>query len=264
MSGITSREFDELALRYAQVFHYSFTWKGLRSWQLRVALYCFAGMLISLLPYSWATGTGWLNQLLYLIPMLVFEVAGIVLWLGLYDPLAREHRIRSARLLGNGISYQKKNIDLYKASWLERELRVPADKYLDLVKYLSDVRDLNFKSRQAALYLGDRMFSRFFSVRPLLKISLIPPLLGLLILVLRTYFFEAQGLMEKVASNAGNYLGFAIFAVMMSVILVVMLGFSFMAGGAIYTVIRDCYLKRCSVQSRERLVQELLKRARLA
>lgn len=141
VSGITLREFDELALRYAQVFHYSFTWKGLRSWQLRVALYCFAGMLISFVPYAWATGTGWLNQLLYLIPVL------------------------------------------------------------------------------------------------------------------------AQGLMEGIESNAGNYLGIAVFAVMMSVLVIVMLGFSFMAGGAIYTVVLDCYMKRCSVQSRERLVQELLKRA---
>lgn len=265
VSGITLREFDELALRYAQVFHYSFTWKGLRSWQLRVALYCFAGMLISFVPYAWATGTGWLNQLLYLIPMLVFEAAGIVLWLGLYDPLAREQRIRHARLLGDGISYQKKNIDLYKTNWLGRELRVPASKYLALVKSLSEVRELNFKSRQAALYLGDRIFSGFFSVRPLLKISLIiPPLFGLLIALLRSYFFEAQGLVEYLVSNAGNYLGFAIFAVMMSVIFVVMLGFSFMAGGVIYTVIRDCYMKRCSVQSRERLVQELLKRACIA
>ncbi|WP_161897941.1 hypothetical protein [Pseudomonas yangonensis] len=261
VSGITLREFDELALRYAQVFHYSFTWKGLRSWQLRVALYCFAGMLISFVPYAWATGTGWLNQLLYLIPVLVFEVAGMLLWLGLYDPLAREQRIRYARLLGDGISYQRKNIDLYKTNWLGRELRVPANKYLDLVKSLSEVRELNSKSRQAALYLGDRIFSGFFSVRPLLKISLIPPLLGLLMAVLRSSLFEAQGLMEGIESNAGNYLGIAVFAVMMSVLVIVMLGFSFMAGGAIYTVVLDCYMKRCSVQSRERLVQELLKRA---
>lgn len=261
VSGITLREFDELALRYAQVFHYSFTWKALRSWQLRVALYCFAGMLISFVPYAWATGTGWLNQLLYLIPVLVFEVAGMLLWLGLYDPLAREQRIRHARLVGDCISYQRKNIDLYKTNWLERELRVPASKYLDLVKSLSEVRELNSKSRQAALYLGDRIFSGFFSVRPLLKISLIPPLLGLLLMVLRSSLFEAQGLMEGIESNAGNYLGIAVFSVMMSVLVVVMLGFSFMAGGAIYTVVLDCHMKRCSVQSRERLVQELLKRA---
>lgn len=261
VSGITLREFDELALRYAQVFHYSFTWKGLRSWQLRVALYCFAGMLISFVPYAWATGTGWLNQLLYLIPVLVFEVAGMLLWLGLYDPLAREQRIRHARLLGDGISYQRKNIDLYKTNWLGRELRIPASKYLDLVKSLNEVRELSFKSRQAALYLGDRIFSGFFSFRPFLKISLIPPLLGLLIAVLRSPLFEAQGLMEDFESNAKNYLGVVIFAVTMSVFIVVISGFSFMAGGAIYTVILDCHMKRCSAQSRERLVQELLKRA---
>lgn len=261
VSGITLREFDELALRYAQVFHYSLTLGGLRRWQLRVALYCFAGMAICFVPYAWATGSGWQKQLLYLLPVLVFEVAGMLVWLGLYEPLAREQRIRHARLLGDGISYQKNNIERYKKSWLERELRVPADKYLDLVRSLSEVRELGIKSRQAGLYLGDRIFSGFFSIKPLLKISLIPPLLGLLIVILRSSFFEAQGLMENFESNAGSYLSFVVFAVMMSVLAVVMLGFSFMAGGAIYTVILDCHMKRCSVQSRERLVQELLKRA---
>jgi len=261
VSGITLREFDELALRYAQVFHYSLTWGGLRRWQLRVALYCFAGMVLSFLPYALATGNGWLKQLLYLLPVLVFEVAGMLVWLGLYEPLAREQRIRHARLLGDGISYQKKNIDRYKTNWLERELRVPANKYLDLVKSLSEVRELGIKSRQAGLYLGDRIFSGFFSIKPLLKISLIPLLLGVLVAVLRSSFFDAQGLMESFESNAGSLLSFALFALVMVVFVVVMLGFSFMAGGAIYTVILDCYRKRCSVQSRERLVQELLKRA---
>lgn len=261
MGGITLREFDELALRYAQVFHYSLTWRGLRRWQLQVALCCFAGMALSLLPYAWATGSGWQKQLLYLLPVLVFEVAGLLVWLGLYEPLAREQRIRHARLLGDGISYQKKSIERYKANWLERELRVPANKYLDLVKSLSEVRELGVKSRRAGLYLGDRIFSGFFSIEPLLKISLIPLLLGVLIAVLRSSFFDVQGLIESFEANAGSLLSFTLFTLIMIVFVVVVLGFSFMACGAIYTVVLDCYKKRCSVQSRERLVQDLLKRA---
>lgn len=69
-------------------------------------------------------------------------------------------------------------MDRYKSYWLGRELRVPASKYLNLVRSLSEVRELNAKSKQAELYLGDRMFSGFFSIKPLLKISLIPLFLG--------------------------------------------------------------------------------------
>ena len=264
VTGITLREFDELALRYAQVFHYSLTWGGLRRWQLRVALFCFAGMVVSFLPYAFATGNGLLRQGVYLLPVLTFEVAGMLVWLGLYEPLAREQRIRHARLLGDGISYQKKNMDRYKTYWLERELRVPAHQYLNLVKSLSEVRDLSIKSKQAGLYLGDRIFSGFFSIKPLLKISLIPLFLGVLVAVLRSSFFDVQGLEEGFTSHAGSVLSWAVFALMMIVLVVVMLGFVFMAGGAIYTVVLDNYKRRCSVQSRERLVQELLKRAWLA
>lgn len=261
MSGITLREFDELALRYAQIFHYSLTWGGLRCWQLRVALYCFAGMVLSFFPYALATGNGWLKQFLYLLPVLVFEVAGMLFWLVLYEPLAREQRIRQARLLGDCISYQKEHLDRYKAYWLEREMRAPAHQYLQLVKSISEVRELNVKSRQATLYLGDRIFSGFFSLKPFLKISLIPLFLGLLVAVLRSSVLDIQGLVESVSSQARSVLGWAVLALMAVVLIVVMFGFVFMAIGAIYTVVLDNYKKRCSVQSRERLVQELLKRA---
>lgn len=261
VSGITLREFDELALRYAQVFHYSLTWRGLRHWQLRAALYCFAGMVMSFLPYALVTGNGWLQQLLYLLPVLAFEVVGLLVWLGLYEPLAREQRIRHARLLGDGICYQRENIDRYKSYWLERELRVPASKYLNLVRSLSEVREFTTKSKQAGLYLGDRIFSGFFSIKPLLKLSLIPLFLGVLVAVLRSSFFDVQELVENFSSHAGGVLGWAVFALAMIVLIVVIFGFVFMAGGAIYTVILDNHKGRCSVQSRERLVQELLKRA---
>lgn len=261
MNGITLHEFDDVALRYAQIFHYSLTWKGLRRWQLRVALYCFAGMVMSFFPYALATGNGWLKQSLYLLPVLAFEFAGMLVWLGLYEPLAREQRIRHARLLGHGISYRKKDIDRYKTYWLKRELRVPAHQYLHLVKSLSEVRELRIKSKQAGLYLGDRIFSGFFSLKPLLRIPLISLFLAVLIAVLRSSFFDVQGLVESFTSNPGDVWGWAAFAFSMIVSLVMMLGFVFMAGGAIYTVFLDNYKRRCSVQSRERLVQELLKRA---
>ncbi len=260
---MTLRQFDELALRYVRVFHFSFSRRGLQQPSMRIALYLFAGMLLSVIPYIMATGNGLLVQGLYLLVMLAFEAAGVLVWMFAYEPWARAERVRQAGLLGYGRRYEHKQLERYKDLWLERELAVAPDQYLVLLKALTEVRELGGKSKQAAMYLGDRLFTGFFSLKPLAKISLIPLFVSLLVGALRLPTVDVAALIADFAAESEGYLGLIAQLLVLGVALILGVGFVFLVVGAIRSAILDLWLGRCSVQSRERLVSELLVRAEL-
>lgn len=261
--GMTLKQFDELALRYVSVFHFSFSRLGFRQPAMRIALYLFAGMLLSVIPYIMATGSGLLVQGLYLLVMVAFELAGILVWRFVYEPWAREKQVRQAGLLGYGRRYDHKQLEHYKDLWLERELEIRPDQYLVLVKALTEVRELGGKSKQAAKFMGDRLFTGFFSLKPLTRISLIPLFVSLLIGAARLPSVDLAALIADFAAEPNGYLGFIAQLLVLGVGLIICMGFLFLVVGAIRSVILDLWLRRCSVQSRERLVRELLARAEL-
>ena len=261
MSGIALNDFDEVALRYAEVFHYAFTWEGLKHWQCRVSLYCFAGMLLSALPYAFVIGTGLMTQALYLLPLLIFEILGLVVWWRLYEPIPRSKRIHQAKLLAAGISYNKKKIERYKTDWINRELKVQSYQYLELIRSLSEVRDFKIRSKQSSRYLSDRLFSSFFNLKPLIKISLLPPLAAITIAIIKSSLFDVERLITDSVTIIDDIIGWSALTISIIILLVMVLGVVFLVGGVACTLFLEKHKKQCSVQSRERLVQELLKRA---
>ncbi len=262
-NGITQHQFDDLALRYSHVFHHSFSWRGVRHWQMRVSLYLFVAMLLCYFPYFWAVGRGWQVQGYYLIAVTIFQLMGMFMWLLCWEPVLRGVRVHGAGLLGIGGQYRRKDLALYKTRWLARELGVGPDQYMPLIKALREARELTKQSVKLVKPLGDRLLASFFSLKPLVSVSLVPVFFGLLVTVLRSLFFDFGRFTEQVGSQSGDILSWAKSGVIIFVSAVIVVGFCFNAVVAIRSVVLDLCVKRCSIQSRERLVRELLRRALL-